>query len=101
MSRMKPIALLGALLVLAPWQGPLAAQGAAEEALVKRAQGDSRSGDRARHARRHQPRELHRGEELHPASRHQVNLPKMVEGGLDASFFIVYVGQGPLTPAGL
>ena len=30
----------------------------------------------------------------------QVNLPKMIEGGLDASFFIVYVGQGPLTPEG-
>src|ERR1700741_5430959 len=30
----------------------------------------------------------------------QVNLPKMKEGGLDASFFIVYVGQGELTPAG-
>ena len=34
----------------------------------------------------------------------QVNLPKMFEGGLDASFFIVYVGQnrGPdaFTPAG-
>ena len=37
----------------------------------------------------------------------QVNLPKMVEGGLDASFFIVYVGQpnesqtpDALTPAG-
>jgi membrane dipeptidase len=30
----------------------------------------------------------------------QVNLPKMFEGGLDASFFIVYVGQGPLTPEG-
>src|SRR6478735_1745154 len=30
----------------------------------------------------------------------QVNLPKMREGGLDASFFIVYVGQGPLTPEG-
>jgi membrane dipeptidase len=30
----------------------------------------------------------------------QVNLPKMVDGGLDASFFIVYVGQGDLTPAG-
>jgi membrane dipeptidase len=30
----------------------------------------------------------------------QVNIPKMVEGGLDASFFIVYVGQGPLTPDG-
>ena len=30
----------------------------------------------------------------------QVNLPKMQEGGLDASFFIVYVAQGPLTAAG-
>lgn len=30
----------------------------------------------------------------------QVNLPKMMKGGLDASFFIVYVGQGPLTPEG-
>jgi membrane dipeptidase len=27
----------------------------------------------------------------------QVNLPKMKEGGLDASFFIVFVGQGELT----
>lgn len=30
----------------------------------------------------------------------QVNLPKMFTGGLDAAFFIVYVGQGPLTPEG-
>ncbi|MCC7417383.1 MAG: dipeptidase [Acidobacteria bacterium] len=37
----------------------------------------------------------------------QVNLPKMIEGGLDASFFVVYVGQpnpettpDALTPAG-
>lgn len=30
----------------------------------------------------------------------QVNLPKMIAGGLDAAFFIVYVGQGELTPAG-
>ena len=30
----------------------------------------------------------------------QVNLPKMKKGGLDASFFIVYVGQGELTPEG-
>jgi membrane dipeptidase len=30
----------------------------------------------------------------------QVNLPKMVEGGLDVSFMIVYVGQGALTPEG-
>lgn len=30
----------------------------------------------------------------------QVNLPKMAEGGMDVSFMIVYVGQGPLTPEG-
>lgn len=30
----------------------------------------------------------------------QVNLPKMIEGGLDVAWFIVYVGQGDLTPAG-
>ncbi len=30
----------------------------------------------------------------------KVNLPKMFAGGLDASFFIVYTGQGPLTPEG-
>ncbi len=30
----------------------------------------------------------------------QVNIPKMVEGGMDVSFMIVYVGQGPLTPEG-
>ena len=31
----------------------------------------------------------------------QVNLPKMVEGGLDVSFFIVYVGQAQdFTPEG-
>jgi membrane dipeptidase len=27
----------------------------------------------------------------------QVNLPKMIAGGLDATFFVVYVGQGELT----
>ena len=30
----------------------------------------------------------------------QVNLPKMEAGGLDVAWFIVYVGQGDLTPAG-
>jgi len=30
----------------------------------------------------------------------QVNLPKMVEGGLDVSFMIAYTGQGALTPEG-
>ena len=29
----------------------------------------------------------------------QVNLPKMAEGGMDVSFMVVYVGQGPLIPA--
>ena len=30
----------------------------------------------------------------------QVNLPKMMKGGLDAAFFIVYTEQGPLTEEG-
>jgi membrane dipeptidase len=30
----------------------------------------------------------------------QVNLPKMIEGGLDVSWLIVYTGQGDLTPEG-
>ncbi|MCA8949926.1 MAG: dipeptidase [Planctomycetes bacterium] len=30
----------------------------------------------------------------------QVDFPKMREGGYDCAFFIVYVGQGALTPAG-
>lgn len=30
----------------------------------------------------------------------QVDLGKMERGGLDAAFFVIYVGQGPLTPAG-
>ncbi|WP_024479418.1 dipeptidase [Cellulophaga baltica] len=30
----------------------------------------------------------------------QINLPKMVEGGLDVSWLIVYTGQDSLTPAG-
>lgn len=30
----------------------------------------------------------------------QVNLPKMIEGGLDVAWFIVYTGQGPLTEEG-
>ena len=30
----------------------------------------------------------------------QVDFPKMKRGGLDAAFWVVYVGQGPRTPAG-
>jgi membrane dipeptidase len=30
----------------------------------------------------------------------KIDLPRMEEGGMDAMFFVVYVGQGPRTPAG-
>src|SRR5690606_9582838 len=30
----------------------------------------------------------------------QVDLGKMERGGMDAAFFVIYVGQGPLTPEG-
>ncbi len=30
----------------------------------------------------------------------QVNLPKMIEGGLDVAWFIVYTGQGDLNEEG-
>lgn len=33
-------------------------------------------------------------------TRWQVDLPKMRAGGMDAAFFVVYVPQGPRTPAG-
>ena len=33
-------------------------------------------------------------------TRAQVDLPKMRAGGLDAAFFIVYVGQGTISPIG-
>ncbi len=41
-------------------------------------------------------------EEVDPGVRgdRQVDIPKMIEGGLDAGFFIVYVGQGARDPAG-
>ncbi|MEP7117362.1 MAG: dipeptidase [Acidobacteriota bacterium] len=46
------------------------------------------------------PRDFTKGRNYTQRLDTQVNLPKMEQGGLDASFFIVYVGQGPLTPAG-
>jgi membrane dipeptidase len=30
----------------------------------------------------------------------QIDLPRMVEGGLDGGFFVTYIPQGPLTPEG-
>jgi membrane dipeptidase len=35
-----------------------------------------------------------------PGSPSQVDLPRMVEGGLDAAFFAVFIGQGERTPQG-
>ena len=32
--------------------------------------------------------------------RSQVDLPRMIEGGLDGGFFVIYTAQGELTPAG-
>jgi membrane dipeptidase len=80
--------------------GLLSGQGAADAELVKRA--------RAIHDR---VITLDTHDDINPANftrernytqdlPTQVNLPKMFAGGLDASFFIVYVGQGELTPAG-
>jgi membrane dipeptidase len=46
------------------------------------------------------PRDFTRERNYTQRLENQVNLPKMKEGGLDAAFFIVYVGQGSLTPEG-
>jgi membrane dipeptidase len=101
MFRLKRFALLGALLMLAPWSEPSArAQGAADEALIKRAKAIH---DRVIALDTHNdinPENFTAARNYTQRLDTQVNLPKMVEGGLDASFFIVYVGQGPLTPAG-
>jgi len=79
---------------------PTGAQGAAEDAIVKKA--------RAIHERvialdTHDDintRDFTPEQNYTQRLDNQVNLPKMFDGGLDASFFIVYVGQGPLTQEG-
>jgi membrane dipeptidase len=101
MSRVKPLALLCALLVV--WSRPgalLGAQSAADEALTKRARAIH---DRVIALDTHNdinPENFTAEKNYTQRLDTQVNLPKMIEGGLDASFFIVYVGQGPLTQAG-
>jgi membrane dipeptidase len=96
-----PRVLIGFVLALAAVPGLLASQAADQERdLVARARGihdrvitlDTHADINADH--------------FTPACNYtqrlttQVNLPKMREGGLDAAFFIVYVGQGPLTDDG-
>jgi membrane dipeptidase len=95
---MRPIALLPLALLAAA--SSLHAQAPADPALVTRA--------RAIHERvitldTHadiNPRDFTRERNYTQRLENQVNIPKMKEGGLDAAFFIVYVGQGSLTPEG-
>ena len=89
-SVLASFSLVASLLVWAP---SLSGQAPADEALVKKA--------RAIHDK---VIALDTHDDIDPANftaernytqrlDTQVNLPKMVEGGLDAAFFIVYVGQ--------
>ena len=99
MTRFLPISVLVLLAVgLAPASAP--AQTAADAALVQKARAIH---DRVIALDTHDdinPENFTRQKNYTQRLDTQVNLPKMKEGGLDASFFIVYVGQGPLTPEG-
>ncbi|HUQ87567.1 MAG TPA: membrane dipeptidase, partial [Vicinamibacterales bacterium] len=99
MTRVLPVSVLFVLAVaIAP--SPAPAQATADAALIQKA--------RAIHERvitmdTHNdidPDNFTRQKNYTQRLDTQVNLPKMKEGGLDASFFIVYVGQGPLTAEG-
>ena len=99
MTRHLSIAAAVVLLVVSSEIRPLG-QAGADEALVKRARAIH---DRVITLDTHDdinPENFTRQKNYTQRLETQVNLPKMVEGGLDASFFIVYVGQGELTPAG-
>ena len=100
MIRLTPFAAL-VLLMGAVAPAPAAAQsGGADAALVQKARAIH---DRVITLDTHndiEPGNFTRQKNYTQRLDTQVNIPKMVEGGLDASFFIVYVGQGPLTPEG-
>jgi membrane dipeptidase len=99
MIRCLPISVLVLLAIgLAPV--PVPAQSTADAALVQKARGIH---DRVITLDTHadiNPENFTRQKNYTQRLETQVNLPKMVDGGLDAAFFIVYVGQGPLTPEG-
>jgi membrane dipeptidase len=99
MTRFLPISVLVLLAVgLAP--APAPAQATADAALVQKARAIH---DRVIALDTHDdidPANFTRQKNYTQRLETQVNLPKMKDGGLDASFFIVYVGQGPLTPEG-
>ncbi len=93
------LSLVATLLLITATAGPLA-QGTADAALVQKARAIH---DRVITLDTHDdinPDNFTRAKNYTQRLDTQVNLPKMVEGGLDAAFFIVYVGQGPMTPEG-
>jgi membrane dipeptidase len=97
MTRLKPAFLVLAALLLT---APAAAQTGADAALTQKARAIH---DRVIALDTHadiNPDNFTRQKNYTQRLDTQVNLPKMKEGGLDAAFFIVYVGQGPLTPEG-
>jgi len=99
MTRFLPVSVLVLLAVgLAP--SPAPAQATADAALIQKARAIH---DRVIALDTHndiEPANFTRQKNYTQRLDTQVNIPKMKEGGLDASFFIVYVGQGPLTPEG-
>ena len=98
MTRFLPISALVLLVALAPASAP--AQATADAALIQKARAIH---DRVIALDTHNdidPGNFTRQKNYTQRLDTQVNIPKMKEGGLDASFFIVYVGQGPLTPEG-
>ena len=103
MSRRKLMAaasLAALVLVALPVPPALNAQGGADAELVKRARAIH---DRVITLDTHvdiSPSNFTKERNYTQDLGNQVNLPKMIGGGLDAAFFIVYVGQGELTPAG-
>jgi len=103
MPRARTRFLLSAALLLTsalPAQSPAVSAQSPDPALVARARGIH---DRVITLDTHadiNPRDFTRERNYTQRLDNQVNIPKMVEGGLDAAFFIVYVGQGSLTQEG-
>jgi membrane dipeptidase len=102
MPRSRILPCLSALLLTSalPPLSPVAAAQSLDPALVARARAIH---DRVVTLDTHadiNPRDFTRERNYTQRLDNQVNIPKMVEGGLDAAFFIVYVGQGSLTQEG-
>ena len=102
MPRLRTLPGLSALLLAAavPWFEPVVSAQTPDPAMVARARAIH---DRVIALDTHNdinPRDFTKERNYTQRLDNQVNIPKMVDGGLDASFFIVYVGQGPLTPEG-